>query len=154
MCRTLRFIMNKDLNQGNLELKAISKYKIAPKSIIFILFVTAAFCLFNSRMSFSSEIIKNNIEDLDIIIFDADKVNVLTLLDLSASMQTDFGGVGSGEWDGSDIIEACESFAGGTNTFDKRSFASHCAENVAGTSVCGSQICEIGVCDMPGTFRF
>jgi len=79
-------------NRCNKELKVMHNYKIAPKSIIFILFVTVAFCLFNSRTSISSEIIKNNIEDLDIIIFDADKVNVLTLLDLSASMQTEFGG--------------------------------------------------------------
>ncbi len=110
--------------------------------------------IFGDITSYSSEIIQNDIEDVDILSSTAvsGKANVLTLLDLSASMQTDFGGVGTGEWDGSDIIEACESFAGGTNTFDRRSFASHCAENVAGTSICGSQVCEIGVCDSQEEF--
>jgi len=117
-------------------------------------FIVLSVLFLQNKDVYSTEIIKNNIEDVDILSSDAvsGKANVLTLLDLSASMQTDFGGVGSGEWDGSNIIDACESFAGGTDTFDKRSFASHCAENVAGTSVCGSQICEIGVCDSQEEF--
>jgi len=141
-------------NRCNKELKVMHNYKIAPKSIIFILIATFVFCVFNSSTSFTTEIIKNKIEDLAILTSGAAarRANVLTLLDLSASMQTDFGGVGSGEWDGTTIISACESYAGGTGTFDQRSFASHCAENVAGTSVCGSKICQIGVCDTQEEF--
>ncbi|NIU87516.1 MAG: hypothetical protein GWN56_09600, partial [Nitrosopumilaceae archaeon] len=117
-------------------------------------FVFLLISIIGDIRTYSSEIIQNDIEDIDILSSTAvsGKANVLTLLDLSASMQTEFGGVGTGEWDGSDIIEACESFAGGTDTFDKRSIASHCAENVAGTSICGSQVCEIGICDSQEEF--
>ncbi len=98
-------------------------------------------------------IIQNEVEDLKIISsqFVGGQPNVLTILDLSGSMGRNHGGTQVGNWDNSDAFFRCEDT--GTGTATQRTLASHCAENMAGTTVCGTANCgEDGRCDDQNEF--
>lgn len=98
-------------------------------------------------------IIQNEVEDLKIISsqFVGGQPNVLTILDLSGSMGRNFGGTEVGNWDNSDAFFRCED--SGTGNDNERTLASHCAENMAGTTVCGTASCgQDGRCDDQSEF--
>ncbi len=99
-------------------------------------------------------IIENDLEDLNVIIsqFVGGQPNVLTILDLSGSMGRNHGGSQIGNWDNSDAFFRCETDAG-TGTTNGRILASHCAEEMAGTAVCGTASCgQDGRCDDQSEF--
>jgi hypothetical protein len=100
------------------------------------------------------EIIKNEVEDLNIIISQVvgGQPNVLTILDLSGSMAVNYGGTQIGNWDGTSVITTCEAYFP-PNTSTARIKASHCSENTAGTSVCGFINCANGLCDGQSSFN-
>ena len=121
-------------------------------AILLLLFVSGAK---------SDPIVKNEVEDLNVIISQVvgGEPNVLFIMDLSGSMERAFGGSQVGNWDnsadGGTLID-CEAFncSGSCNDFIKRSIAAHCAENVAGVSMCGSKYCNsiAGTCDTQDIF--
>jgi len=112
-------------------------------------------------------ITENEVEDLNILIseFVGGQPNILTILDLSSSMGVNFGGTEVGNWDGSSTTPSstvvdcervfCVDSNGNVNcdTFVERILASHCAENAANTSVCGSQNCRNGICEEVNEFN-
>ncbi|MGH7792663.1 MAG: hypothetical protein ACREOB_10160, partial [Thermodesulfobacteriota bacterium] len=136
----------------------IHKFRIL-FALIVLTFVTGAH---------SEPIIENEVEDLDIIIsqFVGGQPNVLTILDLSGSMGRNFGGTEIGNWDDSDAFFRCQDVCdsnknsnciGGDDTDsafqNQRTLASHCAENMAGTAVCGTINCgQDGRCDDQSEF--
>ncbi len=79
-------------------------------------------------------IVKNNVEDLDIIISQiiGSSPNVVTILDLSGSMARNYGGEQVGDWDGRDVFAEC------TGANWKVAF---CAENIANLTICSSRTC-------------
>lgn len=114
------------------------KFKIV-LTLLVLAFVTGAH---------GDPIIQNQVEDLKIISsqFVGGQPNVLTILDLSGSMGRNFGGTEIGNWDNSDAFFRCEDF--GTGSANARMLTSHCAEEVAGTAVCGTIHCgQDGRCD-------
>jgi Tfp pilus tip-associated adhesin PilY1 len=133
--------------------RKIYKLKIA-LVLIAILFVTGAY---------GNPIIQNDVEDLNIVIsqFTGGQPNILTILDLSNFMGINYGNEGAGNWDNTPTIPSCEvQYCGGVGncdnnnvTDDKRAEASHCAENTANTSVCGSINCTDGICDTQTKFN-
>jgi len=121
-------------------------YKL--KIIIALIFLT---CVTGAH---GDPIIRNDVEDLDILIsqFVGGQPNVLTILDLSGSMGRNHGGAQVGNWDNSDVFFRCEADAG-TGTVNGRILSSHCAEEVAGTAVCGTANCgQDGRCDDQSEF--
>lgn len=104
-------------------------------------------------------IIENEVEDLNLIIsqFVGGEPNALFIMDLSGSMGRNFGGSQVGNWTGSEeiegVVQQCErDFCDGDcDTDQERTFASHCAENVANVTVCGRQ-CVDGICDTQQEF--
>lgn len=107
--------------------------------LIALLFVTGAH---------GTPIIKNQVEDTNILIsqFVGGQPDVLVILDLSGSMGRNYGGTEVGNWDSSDAFFRCED--SGTGNGHPNILASHCAEEMAGTAVCGTANCgEDGRCD-------
>ena len=123
-----------------------------------ICFASLAMTLLFVPGAYGDPIIKNELEDLNILISQiiGGQANVLAILDLSQSMGTNYGGKGVGNWDSSPTITDCEAAfctdIGNCSTITQRIFASHCAENTANTSECGSIKCIGGVCDTQGEF--
>lgn len=103
-----------------------------------------------------SAVTKNEVDDLNLIIsqFVGGQPNALFIMDLSGSMGRTFGGSQVGRWTPSDdggTVTDCEvGICGGVGECSsrvQRAAASHCAENTANLSVCGSKFCtESGVC--------
>ncbi len=114
----------------------------------------------------SDVITKNEVEDLNLIIsqFVEGQPNVLFIMDVSGSMGRSFGGSQIGKWtltDSRGTLTDCErAFC---DSFDEdcpappsenqdRLEASHCAENTANLTVCGSIYCKNGTCDTQEEF--
>ncbi|MGQ0793623.1 MAG: pilus assembly protein [Deltaproteobacteria bacterium] len=129
--------------------------------------------LFSSTLAYGDDITKNQSEDLNLLIsqFVGGEANALLIMDLSSSMGVNFGGSNIGNWDSisnsaSSTVLDCESvFCDGIGGCDggdilgipghllQRVLASHCAENTANTSVCGSKNCKNGVCEEAEEFN-
>jgi hypothetical protein len=99
-------------------------------------------------------IIQNQVEDPNILIsqFVGGQPDVLIIQDLSGSMMINYGGTQIGNWDNTNAITSCEGFYG-TRAGDGTIQSSHCAENTAGTDVCGSINCQDGICDDQTSFH-
>jgi len=121
------------------------KFKIIPFLFLLILITPAN----------SDPIIENEVDDLNLVIsqFVGGSPNALFIMDVSGSMGRNFGGSQVGDWtleqDGGVLVECEQSFCGGVgaefcDSFDERVEASHCAENAANVSECGSKICSAG----------
>ena len=102
-------------------------------------------------------IIENQIDDLNLVIsqFVGGQPNALFVMDVSGSMGRNFGGSQVGNWTGDTMdgtLNKCEEDFGLTTDQD-RAEASHCAENVANLSVCGSIHCANGTCGNVAEFE-
>lgn len=130
-------------------LKRLLRCPFAPLAIT-LLFVTGAH---------GNPIVKNDVEDLNIIIsqFVGGQPDILTILDLSNYMGINYGNEGAGNWDSTPVITSCETqfctAVGNCSTSDQTIQASHCAENTANTSECGSVNCQDGICDTQTKFN-
>src|SRR5579885_3549169 len=118
-------------------LKGLIRYSFAPLAMVLLLINGAH----------GSPIIKNQVEDQNILIsqFVGGQPDVLMILDLSGSMALNFGGSEIGNWDNTNVITTCEGFFL-DNSSDQYIKSSHCIENAAGTDVCGFQNCVDGIC--------
>ncbi|MGE5443659.1 MAG: hypothetical protein ACM3SR_03545, partial [Ignavibacteriales bacterium] len=81
-------------------LKRLLRCPFAPLAIT-LLFVTGAH---------GNPIVKNDVEDLNIIIsqFVGGQPDILTILDLSNYMGINYGNEGAGNWDSTPVITSCE----------------------------------------------
>jgi len=119
------------------------KFKIIPFLFLLILITPAN----------SDPIIENEVDDLNLVIsqFVGGSPNALFIMDVSGSMGRNFGGSQVGNWtlpnDEGVLIECEQSFCGTScNSFDERVGASHCAENAANVSECGSKNLQCRCC--------
>src|SRR3990172_13201302 len=99
-------------------------------------------------------IIKNELEDLNILISTVigGQPNVLIIYDNSLSMGDNFGLDQVGNWDTDSVITRCEVFQN-VNTDYARA---HCIGNASGTNPCGSTECtgsRTGTCEEPDDFE-
>lgn len=130
----------------------LSKFK-------FLLISFLAFLMLNAH---GEPVTENEVEDINLVIsqFVGGAPNALFIMDVSGSMGRNFGGTQVGNWTGSEetegVIQQCErDFCnnGNCNNDQDRTEASHCAENTANLTVCGSKHCFDGTCNTQDEFN-
>lgn len=112
--------------------------------------LTALIIVFMINSAHSDPITKNEVEDLNLVVsqFVFGQPNALFIMDVSGSMGRNFGGTQIGRWTpDSDLgtIQDCRN--GLYNNDNDLARITHCAENTANLTACGSVHCKNGTCD-------
>ncbi len=127
-------------------------YKLI-QSVICMFLMTVCFASLAMTLLFATgaradPIIKNELEDLNILIsqFVGGDPNTLIILDLSGSMGLDYGQNQLANWDQETSVQVCEAHR------SDRIVLAQCAEKAAGTSVCSSIACDDAECETQDDF--
>src|SRR3990172_2044108 len=136
---------------------------LAYKLVMTVCFASLAMTSLLVTGAHSDPIIKNELEDLNILISTVigGQPNVLIIYDNSLSMGDNFGLDQLGNWDqaltstpsdNDSIVIMCESFQNVNTNYAK----AHCIGNASGTNPCGSTACtgsRTGTCEEPDDFE-
>src|SRR3989337_485171 len=145
----LQYLFSKYINLFATRLRALA-YKL----VMTVCFASLAMASLFVAGAHSDPIIKNELEDLNILISTVigGQPNVLIIYDNSLSMGDNFGLDQLGNWDTDSVITRCEVFQN-VNTDYARA---HCIGNASGTNPCGSTACtgsRTGTCEDPDDFE-
>src|SRR3989337_439504 len=139
----LQYLFSKYINLFATRLRTLA-YKLVMR----VCFASLAMTLLFVTGAHGDPIIKNELEDLNILIptVIGGQPNVLIIYDNSLSMGDNFGLDQVGNWDTDSVITRCEVFQN-VNTDYARA---HCIGNASGTNPCGSTECtgsRTGTCE-------
>ncbi|MGH7799750.1 MAG: pilus assembly protein [Thermodesulfobacteriota bacterium] len=122
--------------------------------IMTVCFASLAMTLLFVTGAYGDPIIKNELEDLNILISQVigGAPDVLIVYDNSLSMGDNFGLSQLGIWHTDAVITRCESYQNVNTNYAK----AHCIGNASGTTPCGSTACSgsiSGTCERPEDFE-
>src|SRR4030066_1885050 len=145
----LQYLFSKYINLFATRLRTLA-YKL----VMTVCFASLAMMLFFVTGAHGDPIIKNELEDLNILISTVigGQPNVLIIYDNSLSMGDNFGLNELGNWDGDSVITRCEVFQNVNTNYAK----AHCIGNASGTNPCGSTACtgsRTGTCEEADDFE-
>src|SRR3989304_2875433 len=145
----LQYLFSKYINLFATRLRTLA-YKLVMR----VCFASLAMTLLFVTGAHGDPIIKNELEDLNILISTVigGQPNVLIIYDNSLSMGDNFGLDQVGNWDDDSVITRCEVYQS-VNTDYARA---HCIGNASGTNPCGSTACtgsRTGTCEEPDDFE-
>src|SRR3972149_7223127 len=154
----LQYLFSKYINLFATRLRTLA-YKL----VMTVCFASLAMTLLFVAGANGDTIIKNELEDLNILISTVigGQPNVLIIYDNSLSMGDNFGLDQLGNWDqaltstpsdNDSIVIMCESFQSVNTNYAK----AHCIGNASGTNPCGSTACtgsRTGTCEEPDDFE-
>jgi len=145
----LQYLFSKYINLFATRLRTLA-YKLVMR----VCFASLAMTLLFVTGAHGDPIIKNELEDLNILISTVigGQPNVLIIYDNSLSMGDNFGLDQVGNWDTDSVITRCEVFQN-VNTDYARA---HCIGNASGTNPCGSTECtgsRTGTCEEADDFE-
>src|SRR3990172_8934687 len=145
----LQYLFSKYINLFATRLRTLA-YKL----VMTVCFASLAMTLFFVAGANGDPIIKNELEDLNILISTVigGQPNVLIIYDNSLSMGDNFGLDQLGNWDDDSVITRCEVYQNVDTNYAK----AHCIGNASGTNPCGSTACtgsRTGTCEEADDFE-